>query len=59
VIDQLDAKPEAPVPPVDRKATAKYIDALRADGRRKRAAGWELVETVNACRAPILAAKQQ
>lgn len=52
-IDKLKAEVDAPRPPVSRIEAAVYIDRLRLDADRKAAAGWELVETVKQCRAPL------
>jgi len=57
VVAALKAEVEPPAPPVTRAGAASYIDALRGDIEAKRGAGWELVETVNQCRAPIRKAK--
>ncbi len=57
VVKRLKAEPWAPKAPVTRAQTADYIDRLRLDGRRKRAAGLEAVELLNQCRAPLAAAR--
>jgi len=57
VVARLKADPWAPKPPVTRGQAADYIDRLRVDGRRKRAAGLEAVEALRQCRAPLSAAR--
>lgn len=52
-IDKLKAEVAPPSPPVSRIDAAGYIDRLRLDADRKAAAGWELVEAVKQCRAPL------
>ncbi len=57
VVSRLKADPWAPQAPVTRDQAADYIDRLRVDGRRKRAAGLEAVEALRQCRAPLSAAR--
>lgn len=53
VIETLKSRPSPPPVPMTQRASADWIDRLRADIERKAAAGWELVEGVKQCRAPI------
>jgi hypothetical protein len=59
VLAELKSRPAAPDVPADRRATADWIDRLRLDIEQKSAAGWELVENVKQCQAPIKRLKAQ
>ncbi len=52
-LTELRSRPAPPKLPADRRATADWIDRLRLDIEQKAAVGWELVEGVNQCRAPL------
>jgi hypothetical protein len=53
VIAELKSRPLPPPAPATQRQTADWIDRLRLDIEQKAAAGWELVEGVKQCRAPI------
>jgi hypothetical protein len=52
-IDELKSRPRPPALPASQRATADWIDRLRLDIEQKAAVGWELVQGVKQCRAPI------